>query len=159
MHQQREGLNCVCLFLSASSRVNLLHLTLRTNHLKTHLKVQFGPVLMLKPGFTCVSLCRVQVSLQRSDPGPGSRPSVPAGCLLHPTFLQGASSHVSRSTCFLLDLPLLKLPIWYPKCFFKTLLSVSVRFFEPESLDNICSDNATNLWIKGMKIKWKQPKI
>lgn len=42
-------------------------------------------------------LCCVQVSLQWAYPGPGSRPSVPAGCLLHPTLLQGASSHVSPS--------------------------------------------------------------
>lgn len=41
---------------------------------------------------------RVQVPFQRSYPGPGSDPSVPARCFLHQTFLQGAAPTVSTHT-------------------------------------------------------------
>lgn len=71
-------------------RVNPLHLVLTASSLKGLI----NPVLVLKYVYF---LSCVQVPFQWAYLGPGSGPSVPAGCLLHPTFLQGASSHVSPS--------------------------------------------------------------
>lgn len=41
----------------------------------------------------------VQVSLQRTHPGPSAGPPVPARCLLYPAVLQGPAANVSREVC------------------------------------------------------------
>lgn len=101
--ERRFQIRLLCFIIAVDIwKSNLLQLVLKALDLKSNSK---GTVRSSSDAAACVHpcfLCWLQVSLQWAYPGPGSRPSVPAGCLLHPTLLQGASSHVSPSARFLL---------------------------------------------------------